>query len=101
MKRLLLTMLLAVCLPVVSGCAMCCGPFDYAYPTYGGKWERGDRFWGRVGSPLSGAGTPIDGVGEIADPALPGYYSESAPVYDGVMIDSYPLEEYQSIPSPR
>lgn len=29
---------------------MCCGPMDYAYPTYGGKWERADRFHGRVGS---------------------------------------------------
>ena len=93
MKRLLLTMLLAVCLPLVSGCAMCCGPFDYAYPTYGGKWERGDRFWGRVGSPLSGEGTAVVGEGEIIDQNM-----DSAPVYDGEIIDSYPMEnEYELI----
>ncbi len=32
---------------------MCCGPFDYDYPTFGGKHPRADRRYGRVGSPLS------------------------------------------------
>ena len=91
MKRLLLSMLLVGCLPIISGCAMCCGPFDYAYPTYGGKWERGDRFWGRVGSPLSGAGTAIDGEGEIIDPSITGDYLLTAPAHDTI-IDARPAE---------
>ena len=48
-------------LPLLSGCAMCCSPYDYHYPTYGGKWERTDREWGSVGSILSGAGVPDGG----------------------------------------
>ncbi len=32
---------------------MCCGPYDYDYPTYGGKHERADRAYGRVGSLFS------------------------------------------------
>lgn len=47
-----------------SGCSICCTPFDYAYPAYGGKWERTDRFHGRVGSAFDPAGsvtTTVDG----------------------------------------
>jgi hypothetical protein len=32
---------------------MCCGPYDYHYPTMGGKHERVDPVYGRVGSILS------------------------------------------------
>lgn len=39
-----------------SGCSICCTPFDDAYPTYGGKWERTDQFRGRVGSAFEPAG---------------------------------------------
>ena len=41
-----------------SGCSICCTPFDDAYPAYGGKWERTDRFHGRVGSAFHSAGGP-------------------------------------------
>lgn len=41
-----------------SGCSMCASPYDYAYPAYGGKWERADRFHGRVGSAFSPAEVP-------------------------------------------
>lgn len=33
-----------------TGCAICSSPFDYDYAAYGGRWERGDRCRGRVGS---------------------------------------------------
>ena len=46
------------------GCSMCCGPYDFDYPTFGGKHERVDRAYGRVGSIFS-------------DPTA-GYYGESA-----------------------
>lgn len=43
-----------------AGCSICATPFDYAYPAYGGKWERTDRFHGRVGSAFHPAG-PMPG----------------------------------------
>ena len=39
-----------------SGCAICCGPDDYNYGTYGGLHERMDRRYGRVGSVFSDPG---------------------------------------------
>ena len=35
------------------GCAMCCAPFDYDYPTFGGITQRADPAYGRVGSVFS------------------------------------------------
>lgn len=35
------------------GCATCCSPDLYNYPTYGGRYERVDRAYGRVGSIFS------------------------------------------------
>jgi hypothetical protein len=50
--------LLGLLLMVAStGCSVCCTPYDYAYPAYGGKWERTDRFHGRVGSAFDPAGS--------------------------------------------
>ena len=43
-----------------SGCAMCCGPFDYHYPNYGGAIQRSDPVRGRVGSIFSDPG-PLGG----------------------------------------
>ena len=40
---------------------MCCGPFDYDYPTFGGKHQRVDRSHGRVGSILSDPANTISG----------------------------------------
>ena len=40
------------------GCAMCCGPDMYTYPTYGGRVQRSDPEYGRVGSIYSDT-TPI------------------------------------------
>ena len=46
-------------LPLWVGCSICCGPYDYNYPTIGGKHQRVNPSWGRVGSifsdPLVGA----------------------------------------------
>ena len=38
-----------------SGCAMCCAPFDCDYACYGGRYERIDRSYGRVGSKFAPA----------------------------------------------
>ena len=45
----------------LTGCSMCCGPFDYDYPTFGGKHLRGNRSHGRVGSVLSDPLTTLSG----------------------------------------
>jgi hypothetical protein len=49
MKKLLL-LLAGIASLGASGCAACCSPYDFDYPTFGGKWERLDRQHGRVGS---------------------------------------------------
>ena len=46
-----------------AGCSMCCGPYDYHYPTFGGRVQRADPEYGRVGSIFSDpytAGTGLD-----------------------------------------
>ena len=45
--------MIAVVLAFTAGCSMCCGPFDYDYPAFGGKHTRANRAYGRVGSVLS------------------------------------------------
>lgn len=53
MKARIIRLILAITISSSVGCAMCCGPYDYDYPTLGGKHERADRSFGRVGSVLS------------------------------------------------
>lgn len=70
-----------------AGCSTCCTPFDAAYPTYGGKWERTDRFHGRVGSAFAPAG-PEPGalMEEVPTPAeMP-----TAPMSDEMLPDLPP-----------
>ena len=52
-----------------TGCSMCCGPYDYDYPDFGGKHQRQDRQHGRVGSILSDPLAPRAG-GASADSNL-------------------------------
>jgi hypothetical protein len=45
-----------------SGCAMCSSCDDYTYPAYGGRWERLDPCYGRVGSVFTPeVGQRVDG----------------------------------------
>lgn len=52
----------AVLMLSALGCATCCSPDLYSYPTFGGRYERVDREYGRVGSifsdPTAVAGAP-------------------------------------------
>ncbi len=50
MTRAFFALLLLAALSSTSGCAICCTPYDYAYPAYGGRWQRADMYHGRVGS---------------------------------------------------
>lgn len=47
---------------VYTGCSMCCGPYDYDYPSFGGAVQRSHPSWGRVGSVYSDPG-PFGGPG--------------------------------------
>lgn len=42
---------------------MCCGPHDFDYVTFGGKHQRSNPSWGRVGSVFSDPGTFALGPG--------------------------------------
>ena len=49
-----LTAILLLLLPgVFAGCSICCAPHDYDYPAVGGKHQRVDPQYGRVGSVFS------------------------------------------------
>lgn len=51
--------LLVSTLAFCSGCAICAGPFDSHYPTYGGRWQRGHPSAGRVGSVFQPTGEVV------------------------------------------
>lgn len=57
-----LVILFAALMICSTGCSMCCGPFDYDYPTFGGKHLRANRSHGRVGSILSDPMTALGGA---------------------------------------
>ncbi len=57
-------MMLLAAISMASGCSMCCSPYDDIYPTFGGKWERTDRYEGRVGSAFNDAGALASTVSE-------------------------------------
>ena len=69
MKNLILFVIAALICFSFTGCSICCGPFDYDYPDFGGKHERQDRRYGRVGSIFSDPLAPRSG-GASADSNL-------------------------------
>lgn len=89
MKRIAL-LLLAMGLPGMVGCSSCCTPWDDAYPTYGGKWERVDRFHGRVGSAFNDASGQLGTVDEVVY-TEEGEWSDSG-YYEGEMIEGEVIE---------
>src|SRR5688572_1830660 len=62
MSRLLGLTLLVGLASLFSGCAMCCAPFDFDYPSVPGRWVRHNPTSGRVGSAFDEAGGPADVV---------------------------------------
>lgn len=69
MKNLISFVIAALICFSSTGCSICCGPFDYDYPDFGGKHERQDRRHGRVGSIFSDPLAPRAG-GASADSNL-------------------------------
>lgn len=73
---------------ISSGCAMCCGPDMYTYPTHGGRIQRSDPEYGRVGSIYS---DPVLDSGVISDVPLP-----TAPMGAPEMQQPTPVEELET-----
>jgi hypothetical protein len=65
--------MLAVVVPLLwaSGCAICCAPYDYHYPTVGGRWVRDNPTHGRVGSAFEPAGHRVDELAAAAEEPTP------------------------------
>jgi hypothetical protein len=98
MKRLFAVLLICSPLALLAGCAMCCSPFDYAYPTYGGKWQRTDREHGRVGSLYTPhAGVKVEEGEAVGGEVIEGEYIEGDYVegdyIEGEYIEGEIIEE--------
>ena len=70
-KKTALVLVAIISVVSLCGCSMCCGPYDYHYPTYGGKHQRVDPVFGRVGSIFSDPLAGYNGAGADSnlDPA--------------------------------
>lgn len=84
----------AVAAITFSGCAMCCGPYDYHYPTFGGIVQRADPVWGRVGSLYSDPG-PFGGPSADYNLAEK-EFTPAATDYDDAGDDLGPLDDEDS-----
>ena len=76
----------------LTGCSSCCGPYDYHYPTFGGKHQRVDPTYGRVGSVFSDPNTTL---GPSADSNLephPATESPRTPADDDIDDDLEDLD---------
>lgn len=81
-----------------AGCAICCGPFDYHYPTFGGSVQRSDPVNGRIGSIYSDPG-PFGGPS--ADYNLkPHNVNERSGTSDDGFDDLEPLDDDDELTSP-
>lgn len=78
--------LLGIAALLISGCAMCCSPYDEAYGFTGGRWPRADLCHGRVGSAFAPAGATEEVILEegVLDeellPAVPAVPSHQGPM---------------------
>ena len=64
--------LLFLALLVASGgCTLCTSCDDDTYAAYGGKWQRADRTYGRVGSAFTETGFDTSGGEELMATPLP------------------------------
>ena len=68
MKNWIALLILAAATIGMAGCSMCCGPFDYDYPAFGGVNPRVDQRNGRLGSIFSDPNAYF--TGESADSNL-------------------------------
>lgn len=73
----------------VAGCAICCGPYDYNYPAFGGTVQRSDPVHGRVGSIYSDPG-PFGGPSSDSN-LKPHDSGQNNSTFDGDEEDLEPL----------
>ncbi|MCH2180192.1 MAG: hypothetical protein MK106_15465 [Mariniblastus sp.] len=105
----------------LAGCSMCCGPFDFSYPTYGGAFPREMRDAGRVGSVFSdpsfefsgpSASSNLEAVEQVDPMGLPeddfmsGFERDSQerlsePQIDGTQPDNGPVPDDANISARR
>jgi hypothetical protein len=83
----------ATLLAGVSGCSMCCAPYDCDFGYTGGAWVRDNPSWGRVGSVFEPAG--YKAVGD--DPAA---NAEEVPTPAGQPDESQPMTEPDNMTEP-
>jgi len=74
---------------------MCCGPFDYDYPTFSGKHLRADRSHGRVGSVLSDPFRTL--TGPVADSNLTPPPEPNDPEEDADTLDLDDLDDLDDL----
>ena len=80
--------ILTLTLGTTFGCSMCCGPFDYDYPNMGGKHQRVNPSYGRVGSIFSDPNA--DSFGPSADSNLEAPKPPRASITSDTDIDDEP-----------
>lgn len=98
MKRLIALITIISATVGATGCNMCCGPYDYDYPTYGGKFTRADARYGRVGSIFSDPNAKRGGPD--ADSNLTPMTEPNRRALDGGLEQIEPLEGSQPDPVP-
>ncbi len=79
-------MLAASLLLGLSGCAMCCAPYDCDFGYTGGAWIRDNPSWGRVGSAFEPAGYKAVDDGQVTESP-----TEPTPAQDQPMDDPQPM----------
>ena len=67
----------------MTGCTLCCAPFDDHYLYSGGRWVRDNPAHGRVGSAFDPAGHRIEGEAPAAVAPTPAGSPPIAPRRDG------------------
>ncbi len=80
MKRIISGILCTVLVVVGTGCTMCQSSLDDDYSAFGGRWQRTDRTYGRVGSKFSDVGYRMTDEGETPTSSTEeDLYPESTP----------------------
>jgi hypothetical protein len=74
------------------GCAMCCSPDDPNYGAYGGRWQRHDQAYGRVGSVFDEAGfdaleTEVQEPTVATEEEADSNFAGSTPEADGTEVE--------------
>ncbi|MFK7767892.1 MAG: hypothetical protein AB8B55_11775 [Mariniblastus sp.] len=79
MKNWITLIFLTVATVGLAGCSMCCGPYDYDYPAFGGVNPRVDQRHGRLGSVFSDPNAMIMGDSADSNLAAPPERKTSSP----------------------